>query len=156
MRFSKKALLALLLMVFIAIQFIPPARNQSGQALPTDIARTFILPNKVQSIFQTACYDCHSNNTNYLWYFHIQPIGWLLSNHIKEGKAELNFSEFGTYSTRRQLSKLRAIENSIKDNKMPLSSYTLIHHNARLNEKDKALIVDWIRTAKDSLALKRK
>lgn len=153
---SKKIFLATLFLVFIAIQFMPPVRNHSGQALPTDIAKTYILPKKVQSIFQTACYDCHSNQTNYLWYFHIQPIGWFLARHINEGKAELNFSEFGAYSKRRQLSKLRAIENSIKDDKMPLSSYTLIHQNARLNKNDKALIMDWIRTAKDSLDLKRK
>lgn len=150
---SKKILLALLI-VFIAIQFIQPARNKSGQVLPTDITNTYTLPANVQAIFKTACYDCHSNKTNYLWYFNIQPVGWFLANHIKDGKAELNFSAFGSYSTRRQMSKLRSIENSIEDGTMPLASYTLIHKDARLTKEDKAVLLDWINKAKDRMTQK--
>lgn len=150
---SKKVLLALLI-VFIAIQFIQPARNKSGQALPTDIANTYTLPANVQAIFRTSCYDCHSNRTNYLWYFNVQPVGWFLANHIKDGKAELNFSEFGAYSTRRQMSKLRAIESSIQDGTMPLASYTFIHKDARLTKEDKAVLLDWINKAKDNMTQK--
>lgn len=150
---SKKILLALLI-VFIAIQVIQPARNKSGQVLPTDITNTYTLPANVQAIFKTACYDCHSNKTNYLWYFNIQPVGWFLANHIKDGKAELNFSAFGSYSTRRQMSKLRSIENSIEDGTMPLASYTLIHKDARLTKEDKAVLLDWINKAKDRMTQK--
>lgn len=78
-------------------------------------------------------------------------MGWLLARHVKEGKAELNFSEFGSYSPRRQANKLRAIENSIKDGTMPLSSYLLLHKDARLTETDKTEIIDWVRRTRDSL-----
>jgi len=97
------------------------------------------------------CYDCHSNNTVYPWYNKIQPISYLMENHIKEGKKELNFSNFGTYSKRKQKSKLKAIYNQIKDNEMPLWSYTLIHRNAKLFNKDKALIKKWATLLLDSL-----
>ncbi len=117
----------LLLIVLTGIQFIQPARNKSGQVLPADIVHTFSPPDHVQAVFESACYDCHSNNTRYRWYTNIQPIGWLLAKHIRDGKADLNFSEFGSYSLRRQMSKLRSIENSIIDGTMPLSSYTLLH-----------------------------
>ncbi|WP_173820334.1 heme-binding domain-containing protein, partial [Niastella vici] len=66
--------------------------------------------------------------------------------------AELNFSEFGAYSSRRQMSKLKSIENSIKDGTMPISSYTIIHKNARLTKEEKARIIDWARITRDSLA----
>ncbi|WP_173820174.1 heme-binding domain-containing protein, partial [Niastella vici] len=68
--------------------------------------------------------------------------------------AELNFSEFGSYSLRRQISKLKSIENSINDGTMPLSSYTFIHKNAKLSQNDKALIIDWVQKTRDGLAMK--
>jgi hypothetical protein len=83
----------------------------------------------------------------------VQPFGWLLASHIRKGKAELNFNEFGSYSQRRQLSKLNGIANSIKDATMPLNSYAMIHKNARLSKEDKALLIDWATRTKDSLRL---
>ena len=140
------------LILFIAIQFIQPARNKNEQVLATDISKTVSVPQNVQATLKTACYDCHSNNTQYPWYTNIQPVGWMMARHIKNGKAELNFSDFGSYSTRRQMSKLRSIGNSIKDGAMPISSYTIIHKNARLTNKEKAQIIDWASTTRDSLA----
>ena len=64
--------------------------------------------------------------------------------HINEGKKELNFNEFGNYSNRRKASKLKAIRNQIKTNEMPLSSYTIIHKNAILNENQKEQIINWL------------
>ena len=149
----KKILLAILI-VFIVIQFIQPARNKNGQVIATDISKIYSLPQSVQATLKTACYDCHSNNTNYPWYTNIQPVGWMMARHIKEGKEELNLSEFGSYSERRQLSKLRSIENSIKDGSMPISSYTIIHKNARLTKEEKAQLIDWAKIIRDSLANK--
>lgn len=149
----KKILLGLLI-AFIVIQFIQPARNKNGQVIATDISKMVSLPQDVQTTLKTACYDCHSNNTNYPWYTNIQPVGWMMARHIKEGKEELNFSEFGSYSERRQLSKLKAIGNSIQDGAMPLASYTFIHKNARLTKEEKAQIIDWAKITRDSLANK--
>ena len=151
MKLYKKILLALLI-VFIAIQFIQPAHNISGQVLPTDITKTVNVPDKVLDIFKNACYDCHSNNTRYPWYVHIQPMGWMMARHIKNGKDNLNFNDFGSYSNRKQANKLRAIETSIKEGAMPLSSYVSMHTDARLSAEDKKLITDWVTVAKDSLS----
>ena len=147
----KKILLGLLI-VLILIQFIQPARNKSFELLSTDITKTFSIPENVELVLQISCYDCHSNNTSYPWYSRIQPFGWLLAKHIRNGKAELNFNEFGSYSIRRQISKLNGIGNSVKDGTMPLNSYTMIHKNARLSKEDKTLLIDWATRTKDSLS----
>jgi hypothetical protein len=136
------------LVVFIAVQFIQPARNKSGQVLYTDISKVVSVPENVRAILQNACYDCHSNNTVYPWYSYIQPAGWWMNAHIKEGKEDLNFSEFGSYSLRRRASKLHAIENSITDGSMPLWSYTLLHKKARLTKEDKTLLISWVQKVK--------
>ena len=130
-------------LVLIAIQFIRPARNISSQILATDITKTVKVSDSVQAVLKKACYDCHSNNTNYPWYSNIQPVGWFLANHLSEGKRRLNFSEFGSYTQRRQLSKLNDIANEVQDDAMPLSSYKLLHKEARLTANEKSLVIKW-------------
>ncbi len=149
-----KIIVLILFIVAIVIQFIQPAPNKNGQVLQTDITKMVEVPKNVQATLKTACYDCHSNNTEYPWYSKIQPGGWWMASHIKKGKEELNFSEFGSYSKRRQQSKLKSIINSIEDGTMPIPSYTLIHKNAILSDGDKTNLKKWASLVRVSLALK--
>jgi hypothetical protein len=109
------------------------------------------VPNTIKNKLQVSCYDCHSNNTRYPWYNKIQPITWLLENHIKEGKAELNFSEWDLLSSRRKTSKLRSIIKQIEQNEMPLSSYTLMHRTALFSEAEKQGIIQYLTELKNNL-----
>lgn len=135
------------LTVFLLLQFYQPARNaDNGQVLPIHIAKVYNMPTKVQQILQNSCYDCHSNNTHYPWYSTLQPLRFLMEYHIKTGKENLNFSEWGNYSKRRQESKLDRIAKQIESNEMPLASYTLIHQKAKLSEQQKQEVITWINT----------
>jgi hypothetical protein len=147
-----KITLLVLLIVVIGIQFIQPAPNNNGQVLETDITKIVEVPKNVQAILKSSCYDCHSNKTEYPWYSKIQPGGWWMASHIEKGKSELNFNEFGSYSKRRQQSKLKSIANTIEDETMPLSSYTLIHKDAKLNKENKKILMNWVTATRDSLA----
>ncbi|MBO9202606.1 MULTISPECIES: heme-binding domain-containing protein [Niastella] len=149
----KSKWLLILIAAIIIIQFIQPARNKNGQVLQTDITKKFTVPANVKSLLEAACYDCHSNNTHYPWYAIIQPGGWWLAKHIQDGKEEINFSDFGSYSHRRLINKLKSIENSISDGTMPLSSYILLHKDARLTNDQKKLIIEWASKLKDSLTI---
>ena len=153
MRIIKKILIGLFFGL-VVIQFIQPARNKNDTMLPTDLQKVYIVPAKVLALLQNSCFDCHSNNTRYPWYSFIQPAGWWMASHIRKGKTNLNFSEFGAYSNRKQQSKLQASMNSINDNTMPLQSYTLFHSKAKLLPGDKAILLDWIKATQDSLLQK--
>ncbi len=83
----------------------------------------------------------------------VQPMGWMMAYHIENGKGNLNFSEFGSYSKRKQANKLRAIK-SIEESSMPISSYTLMHADAKLNKENKDMIINWATTTRDSLLAK--
>jgi hypothetical protein len=96
-----------------------------------------------------SCYDCHSNNTYYPWYNKIQPVAWFLENHINEAKEEFNFSEFGNYSNRKKKGKLKSIRNEIKDDKMPLKSYTIMHKDAKFTEEEKKQFVKYFNKMRD-------
>ncbi len=146
-----KVIALFLVLAFVVIQFFRPERNTNKGDLSNAILKQVPVPPDVQMHLQNACYDCHSNNTRYPWYVYVQPVAWFMSDHIREGKKELNFDEFGTYSVRRQLSKLKSIAGSVKDGTMPLTSYTLMHKEARLSEFEKELIIDWAVKTRDSL-----
>ena len=79
-------------------------------------------------------------------------MGWLMAYHIKQAKNQLNFSEFGSYSQRRQVSKLDGIANSIKDDIMPLKSYKIMHKSAQLSTDEKSLLINWAQQSIDSLS----
>jgi ribosomal protein S20 len=141
------------IVLFLLMQLYQPVRNVDyGKVSPLSFSKTFLVPVKVQTILQTSCFDCHSNNSNYPWYSNIQPVRAFMDSHIKEGKENLNFSEFGTYSTRKQQSKLDRMIKQIKSDEMPLASYTIIHRNAALNKKSKVVLLQWIEETKDSIS----
>lgn len=103
----------ILLVVFVGIQFIPTERNQSNAEFETDFLLVNNTPENVGKLLRTSCYDCHSNHTEYPWYSKVQPTAWFLEDHIREGKKELNFSEWNDYSDRIKNSKLRSIISQI-------------------------------------------
>ena len=153
MKVSIKKIFVLGFIIFLLIQFYQPARNVSSeQDMPEDFTNVYAVPKNVKTILQTSCYDCHSNNTEYPWYSYIQPVRMLMDSHIKEGKENLNFSEFGNYSERKQANKLEEIVKQIKSDEMPLASYTLIHKNAILTQENKKVLINWIERTRDSIS----
>lgn len=140
-----------LLVVLVGIQFIPANRNQSDVIPETDFMLVNDVPKQVEKTIKTSCYDCHSNNTDYPWYNKIQPVAWILKDHVELGKEELNFNDWDKLSSRRKNSKLKSIISQIEDDEMPLWSYTLVHRDSKLSETEKKIVLDWVANLKDSL-----
>ena len=146
-----KKILILLLVVLVVIQFIRPEKNSATAVSENDITAYYTVPENVQSILKKACYDCHSNNTEYPWYANIQPIGWWLQDHINEGKEELNFSEFGTYSAKKAAHKMEEVGEMVGEGEMPLESYTLIHKDAVLTHEEAETLIKWSKQIEASI-----
>ncbi len=146
-----KRILWLLLIVFIAIQFIRPQKNIATAVSLHDINSVHAVPMNVQNILYNSCYDCHSNTTKYPWYNNIQPVTWFLNDHVKEGKSQINFDEFGNYRIGRQYKKLEEIKEQIEEDEMPLSSYTIIHRSTILSDSQKNIIYTWVDNLRDSI-----
>ena len=141
-----------ILIALLLFQLYPkPAKNVSATINANDITLVHNVPPDVQQVLKTSCYDCHSKNTVYPWYAAVQPVAMWMGNHIVEGKNNLNFSEFGSYSIRRKYKKLEEISEQVKKDEMPLSSYTIIHRNAILNEARKLLLTNWVNLLRDSI-----
>ncbi len=132
-----------LIVVFLGIQFVRPARtNPAVDESETIFARTQMTP-QVSAVLDRSCRDCHSNKTVWPWYTNVAPISWWLSNHVNEGRANLNLSEWGKLAQDRQDRKLRQICDEVSDGVMPLSSYVPMHPQAKLSAEDKKTLCDW-------------
>ena len=149
-----KTLLIILVIAFIIIQFIRPSKNLEEEIAANQITAAYQLPDNVQQLLKTSCYDCHSNTTHYPWYSKIQPAAWFLSNHIVEGKKELNFSNFAAYPAYRRYKKFKEIGKEVRDGDMPMFSYTLLHRDATLSADQKLLIENWAADAMKEMEMK--
>ncbi|NAS30321.1 cytochrome C [Flavobacteriaceae bacterium R38] len=143
MKRTIKTTLIILLVVFVVMQFIRPEKNISDVVPATDLIVVTKPPKEVQDILKTSCYDCHSNNTNYPWYSNVAPISYWISDHIKHGKGNLNFSEWDTYSVKKKAHKLEELTEEVEKHEMPLESYLRIHKDAKLSNEQIETLTNW-------------
>lgn len=140
-----KKILIVLLVAFIIIQFFPIDKTNPATNDGMDFLKIKNTPEPIANIIKNSCYDCHSNETEYPFYSNIQPVAWLLKNHIDEGRIELNFSTFATYEPKRQAHKLEEATEYVEQKKMPLESYTLGHQDAKLTDEQRKQLADYFR-----------
>jgi hypothetical protein len=151
MKKALKIIGIILLVALVVLQFFPTERNISTTVPETDFMLVNDVPDQIKNKLQVSCYDCHSNNTAYPWYNKVQPVAWFLEDHVKEGKAELNFNEWDSLSNRRKASKLKSMISQIENDEMPLASYTIIHRNAVLSDSEKQDIINFLTELKNKL-----
>jgi hypothetical protein len=131
------------LLAAAAAQLVRPERSNP----PIDPARTVeastAIPGNVAAILKRSCYDCHSNATRWPWYSAVEPMAWGVSRHVTEGRSTLNFSEWGTYRLQKRVTLLEKLCDEVRETRMPLSSYLLLHRDARLSEVEWKAVCDW-------------
>jgi hypothetical protein len=139
--------LAVLVAMFAGLQFTNPARTNPVTDDALAIERQETVPASVVRMFDAACRDCHSNRTNWRWYTAVAPVSWWTVGHVNEGRAELNFSEWGTYSPRLRETRLRAMCAEVKNRMMPLPSYVLGHPESRVSDREIQQLCAWTELA---------
>lgn len=138
-----KRVIIVILILFVAIQVVRPDRQNPGVDQGLTLQARTTVPAEVQAILERSCYDCHSNQTRWPWYSNIAPVSWLLADHVKDGRKELSFSEWGNYTPKKAADKLEEICKLSGNGGMPIQSYLLIHREAVLSEADKKALCAW-------------
>lgn len=100
---------------------------------PWDSART-------QELAELACFDCHSNETEWPWYAHIVPPGILLEKDVLDGRKVLNFSEWE--ETCCTLPQIDAMATTVNKGEMPPPYYLILHPNQELNDVERGELVN--------------
>ena len=129
-----------MLIPIILIQFIPVNRNNP----PVDNNLAISAPKNVEAILKNSCYDCHSNETVWPVYSYIAPISWLVAKDVKNGREELNFSEWNKLDESKMEKKKKEIIEEISRDTMPMPIYLITHSTAKLSEEDKLLLKNWL------------
>lgn len=145
-----KILLALAAVLLVA-QAIRPMGNHGVVAGPNHVSTRVAVPAGVEQILRRSCYDCHSNHTDYPWYANVQPFGWWLEWHVRDGKKHLNFSEFAVYATKRADHKLEEVAEEVRERHMPLRSYLWVRPAARLSDEEVKTLAEWAAHARRAL-----
>ena len=138
-----KVLVVLLAAAFIALQFFRPTFSNPAIVPGQPIEESANVPAQVQMVLSRSCNDCHSNKTVYPWYAQVSPFSWFLAGHIDEGRREMNFSEWGTYSNEKKANKFEEICEMVGGGTMPLASYLWIHRDAVLTADQTKMLCDW-------------
>jgi len=126
----KKTILVVVLSLlggFLLIQFVPyrvsnpPVRNEPKWDSP-----------RTRQLAVAACFDCHSNEVQTPWYGKVAPVSWLVTNHVNDGRAALNFSEWNGRGG-------GDASETIREGSMPPSYFTWfgLHSNAKLTKAER-------------------
>ena len=118
-----------LVLAWVAIQFVPYGRDRVNP--PVGAEPTWDSP-ETRALAKQACFDCHSNETEWPAYSRVAPVSWLIQHDVSEGRAVLNFSEW----QRPQEEATEAAEQVLQ-REMPLAMYELMHAHARLSDADR-------------------
>jgi hypothetical protein len=138
----KKILLGLLV-IFLISQFFPANLPDVIKNNPADLLTNNDVPNEINNLLRTSCYDCHSNETFYPWYSYVSPVKFLISKDTRDGRKHLNFSEWENYSKADKLEALDDIGEEIEEGEMPMKIYPIMHSDAKLSDADREALVLW-------------
>jgi hypothetical protein len=146
-----KIVLVVIVVGLIMIQFFQSDKSAPAVDPSQTLESTTNVPPDIDMILSTSCNDCHTNKTVYPWYAYIQPSGWLLNDHIQDGRRHLNFSVWNTYDLTKKRKKMEEICDEVKAGTMPLPSYLWIHGNAVLTEGQAKALCAWANAEEDRL-----
>jgi len=128
-----RRVLWILLAVFASMQLIPYGHDHSNPPITGQPAWDSAT---TRALVGTACFDCHSNQTNWYWYTNIAPFSWLVQRDVQAGRASLNFSEWN-----RPQDGAGDVAGTIRDRSMPPWFYSAIHWSAKLSPSEEAQLI---------------
>lgn len=133
-----KRAIYIIVALFLSMQLIQI--DQTNPSLDKNLE--IQVPQKIETMFKNACYDCHSNQTKWPWYSSIAPGSWIIGRHVKYGRKALDFTAWENYTEEEKKKKLKAIYRTIYGS-MPLMAYLQLHDEALLTKEEREEIRDW-------------
>ncbi|MFQ5557875.1 MAG: heme-binding domain-containing protein [Acidimicrobiales bacterium] len=127
-----------LVALFAVVQLVPYGWQHPNPAVVQDAPWP---GTEGAEIARSACYDCHSNETRWPLYTWVAPVSWVIRNSVEEGRHELNFSVWPEVSAH----DLDESIETVLEGEMPPREYTLLHPSAKLDDGERAVLVDALR-----------
>src|SRR4051812_31865304 len=115
-----------LLGLLLVIQVVPYGRDHTNPAATQQV----VLATAAQrEIFRNSCRDCHSYQTDWLWYTNVAPVSWVVQSDVDGGREHLNLSAWD-----KPQAEFDDVVESIQEGEMPPLKYWIspYHWNAKL------------------------
>jgi hypothetical protein len=138
-RFIKGLVMSLVIFVgcFGFMQLVPYGRDRSNP--PVVLEPAWDSP-RTRDLAKRACFDCHSNETQWPWYAKVAPMSWVMERHVTVGRSVLNFSDWT-----RPYDLAPEAGSKVIRREMPPSSYLVLHDHAKLTQDEKVELARGLR-----------
>jgi hypothetical protein len=123
--------------LLVAIQFVPYGHNHTNPPVTREPA--WNSPD-TRALATRACFDCHSNQTDWRWYTNVAPISWYVQHDVEDGRRQLNFSTWDQPQR-----EARGAPNEVQRGKMPPAAYLPVHPEAKLSDQERQTLIDGLR-----------
>jgi hypothetical protein len=146
-----KKVLYILIAIIVVAQFIRPSKI----AEPVDPAADMIAVTRpdaeVTQMLRTSCYDCHSGQPNYPWYFAITPVNWWLNGHIKDGRKHFDASTWASVPGYQRDHQAKEGMEQMDRKEMPIPDYFYLgrHPDAQLTDAQYKQLYAYFQTFRD-------
>lgn len=153
-RWNSRRIGAFVLMSFFLLfllAFVHPFGNAKVANPSKQLMVSAQIEHPVLEVMQRACQNCHSEQTVWPLYSHMAPISWLIEKDVQDGRSHWNMSNWDQYSIDERQDVLSQIGPMIRNKKMPLPQYLLLHPEAKLSDADVELLYQWSRRERKRL-----
>jgi len=100
-----------LLSIAVIIALIQLIRPEEPSNIPSSDLPG--IPQEVNAILRSSCFDCHSSQTNLRWYDRLTPVNYFVNDHVARGREALDFSNWNQLAPAVQNAKLYYSLNKI-------------------------------------------
>jgi hypothetical protein len=114
----------------VGIQLVPYGRDHGAPPGGTEARWP---DSRSRELAVAACYDCHSNQTEWPWYSNVAPMSWLVQRDVDRGRDELDFTSWDGDAD--------DPHDAVEDGSMPPMQYTWLHPGARLSAHEKRVLI---------------
>jgi hypothetical protein len=78
-------------------------------------------------------------------------MSWMIASDVKQARSHMNLSHWEEYSGEDRMMLLGEIGSAVRNRKMPVGRYVLLHPEARLTEAERQQIYQWTRNERSLL-----
>jgi cytochrome c len=85
---------------------------------------------------ERACQNCHSQRTEWPLYSYLPLVSWGIEKDVAEARQRMDLSRWNEYSGEEKRDLLARIGTEVRNHRMPLPRYLMLHPDARFSEED--------------------
>ena len=132
-----------LMLIAIAVPFsLAPARINPAVDSSRTLEANLAVPAGIAATLHRACFNCHSNETQWPWYSRMPFVGSHITHDVEHARHAMNFSNWPARSAL-AAAYLEASCSALEAGEMPKQPYPLLHPEARLSDEEKARFCQW-------------